>query len=101
MGRKLPTPTPVEHSYSKKMLESGDNQIKKKIEGRTKYTTANDQTRTNTRLNHQPATKDSVSARDATKMSGKGAAAAHAAGDRFLPLTFSHNGASVSPSTAS
>jgi hypothetical protein len=63
------------------------------LEDRTKYTTANDQTRTNTRLDHQPAQqKDSVSARDATKMSGKDAAAAHAAGDRFLPLTFSHNG---------
>jgi hypothetical protein len=56
-------------------------------------TTANDQTRTNTRLDHQPAQqKDSVSARDATKMGGKDAAAAHAAGDGFLPLTFSHNG---------
>jgi hypothetical protein len=68
--------------------------------------TGNDQTRTNTRLDHQPAQqKDAVSARDATKMSGKDAAAAHAAGERFLSLTFSYNAitmvASVSPSTAS
>ena len=63
------------------------------LSDRTKYTTANDQTRPNARLDHQPAhQKDSVSARDATKMNSKDATAAHAAGDRYLPLTFSHSG---------
>jgi hypothetical protein len=42
-------------------------------------------------MDHRPAhQKDSVSDRDATKMNGTDATAAHAAGDHFLPLTFSH-----------